>query len=425
MEERLLHHAWMHTLFNVQDLHTTQGEPIQIIDRGRYNEHEGPDFLESTVQIGTMRWHGAVEIHTKASDWLLHGHDSNPHYKNVILHVCYEEDKIIENGHQGQRMPTLELKDRIPFHVYSNYEKLNNLHEIPCHGQLHEVVDSLRWASWSDRLLAERLSTKSERIQYILERNSNNWGRTFFIWLAYGFGLKQNAENMMRLAEHIPEKYFSRYVHDDDIIHAMCYGAGYLLHTTFQDDWPSHLQQLFTFLQKKHTWLTPQIIQWSRGRMRPVSFPKRRISQFINVYSRHSDLLSTILEQDDVQVVKNKIQGTAHAYWATHSNWDVPSKTLPISMGNDFVLRIILNVCAPFLYYYGQRTQTPRYCERAIAWLQDLPKENNAVTRRFAQEGLTASHAADTQALYHLMQSYCYEHRCLDCAFGYRLIRKQ
>src|SRR5258708_15686316 len=41
---------------------------------------------------------GDVEIDLKANGWRAHGHDKNPNFKNVLLHVIWEETKPVESA---------------------------------------------------------------------------------------------------------------------------------------------------------------------------------------------------------------------------------------------------------------------------------------------------------------------------------------
>ena len=51
MTERLLQYIWQFQYFNRQELVTVQGDPLQIIQQGKYNTHQGPDFLEAKIKI--------------------------------------------------------------------------------------------------------------------------------------------------------------------------------------------------------------------------------------------------------------------------------------------------------------------------------------------------------------------------------------
>ena len=72
MREDFLHYVWRMKRLRLDDLQTTQGESIQILDFGRHNTHAGPDFLEARIRIGDTQWAGNVEMHLQASEWLTH-----------------------------------------------------------------------------------------------------------------------------------------------------------------------------------------------------------------------------------------------------------------------------------------------------------------------------------------------------------------
>lgn len=84
MNEALLQFIWQHSLYTLTGLQTTDGEPLTIIHSGRMNRDAGPDFLEAKVKVGDTILVGNVEIHTRSSNWLKHGHQGDPAYKNQI-----------------------------------------------------------------------------------------------------------------------------------------------------------------------------------------------------------------------------------------------------------------------------------------------------------------------------------------------------
>ena len=85
--EQLLHYVWKHKIFPLSLLQTTSGRPVEVIDPGLPNMNAGPDFFNAKLKIDGTLWVGNVEVHTQASDWLLHRHDRDKAYDTVILHV--------------------------------------------------------------------------------------------------------------------------------------------------------------------------------------------------------------------------------------------------------------------------------------------------------------------------------------------------
>ncbi|MEM6726807.1 MAG: DUF2851 family protein, partial [Bacteroidota bacterium] len=132
MQEAFIHYVWRYQKFNAQQLGTTSGEPLVIFNPGHPHQDEGPDFRNARLRIGTTLWAGNVELHVKASDWMQHKHEQDPNYDSVILHVVYEADRPIYRQN-GEPIPTLELKNRIPGKLAANYQWiLSSRHWIPC-----------------------------------------------------------------------------------------------------------------------------------------------------------------------------------------------------------------------------------------------------------------------------------------------------
>ena len=76
-------------------LQTTSGRPVEVIDPGLPNMNAGPDFFNAKLKIDGTLWVGNVEVHTQASDWLLHRHDRDKAYDTVILHVVGEIEIVM------------------------------------------------------------------------------------------------------------------------------------------------------------------------------------------------------------------------------------------------------------------------------------------------------------------------------------------
>ncbi len=80
----------------------------------------GPIFLMHNLSIGTQIWAGNVEIHVKSSDWYVHHHETDTAYDSVILHVVWEHNMEIYRK-DNTPIPTLELKNYVLPHTYTNY----------------------------------------------------------------------------------------------------------------------------------------------------------------------------------------------------------------------------------------------------------------------------------------------------------------
>ena len=99
LTERHLQAIWYDGSLRPQNMRTTSGARITVIDPGEWNLEAGPDFLRATLEIGGMRLEGDVEVHLRPCDWRTHGHDQDSRYSNVVAHVTWY------GGVQGEGLP--------------------------------------------------------------------------------------------------------------------------------------------------------------------------------------------------------------------------------------------------------------------------------------------------------------------------------
>ena len=123
MQESFLHFLWGSRRFIAQNLCTTDYQFVEIHQVGEYNRDAGPDFFNARISLEDTLWAGNIEIHIRSSEWLKHGHQHDPAYDNVVLHVVYEEDAPVFRSN-GTRIPCLELKGRVPRDIWVNYHFL-------------------------------------------------------------------------------------------------------------------------------------------------------------------------------------------------------------------------------------------------------------------------------------------------------------
>lgn len=63
------------------------GKRLKVRKPGIWNRGAGPDFREAIIELDDEVRIGDIEIHLYREDWWRHGHDSDPSYNEVILHV--------------------------------------------------------------------------------------------------------------------------------------------------------------------------------------------------------------------------------------------------------------------------------------------------------------------------------------------------
>ena len=184
MIEKYLHYLWDKKLIPFHKLEFLNFESVKILDYGTYNQFEsGPDFFNASIQLDQLKWYGNVEMHIRSSDWLRHNHHKDEAYNNVILHVVYENDLLINQF--GFEIPTIELKNIIDWNHFNNYQNQSQkANKILCGSQFNSVTNIHR-INFLEQSLYSRLNRKTSN--HTLKDESTFvpyffyfiWGRNF------------------------------------------------------------------------------------------------------------------------------------------------------------------------------------------------------------------------------------------------------
>ena len=294
---------------------------------------------------------------------------------------------------------------------------MHNEYWIPCQHLFHKASKITR-NLWLDRLLVERLESKTDEINRCLELNLHNWEETFYQFLARNFGVKVNAEPFEQLAKSIPLLTLSKHKSSLFQLEALLFGQAGLLEKAFQEEYPKKLQKEYHFLKQKHN-LTPiKAESWKLMRLRPANFPTIRIAQFATLIYQSVHLFSKILAAKNVKEIENMFEIKISNYWQTHYVFDKVSIKRNKSFGKGAIHLLIINTIAPFLFLYGKAKDNDKFKEKALALLEELKPEQNHIIEEWKNLGLVPESAYQTQALLQLKNNYCNAKRCLECAIG-------
>lgn len=429
MKEKFLYYLWENRLID-KALQTTEGEQVEVVTTGFRNTNSGPDFLEAKIQIGDKLWAGHVEIHVKTSDWNRHHHESDKAYNNVILHVVYENDTKVND------IPTTELKGRFDATLFANYQRfVGSKTWIPCANSITKVPPFTR-LSWLDRMAVERLENKSENVNKILSANQFDWDDALYKLLMRYFGLKVNNEAFEYLANILPFKTLLKHADNLLQLEAMLFGCAGFLETKFNEEYPQLLQREFAVMKAKFNLLTMPAERWKFMRMRPINFPTIRLAQLAWMIHNNGPMFSKIRESKNIVEAKALFDVEASGYWETHYRFNqrLPNHPDPLNTGNQNTYKpkhlgdttadvLIINAIVPLLFCYGKLHKDESHCDKALQFLEETEAENNTIIRHFAQCGIAAENAMQSQALLHLYSTYCKQKRCLECRIGHVLLR--
>jgi hypothetical protein len=424
MKEEFLHYLWKHRLYDVENLFDTDLNKISVIHPGEYNRDSGPDFFNSRISIAGTVWAGNVEIHTLSSHFDLHGHQYDPAFNNVILHVVAENDKRVFNE-KGEEVPTARMQ--FDPALYEKYLSLvNNPYIIACQDGLKQI-DSIIIRHWLNSLVIERFESKSELILEIFSKTSNDWEETFYRLLSRYFGFRVNAEPFEMLATALPFRIIRKHADNRFQIEALLFGtAGMLDEGLFKealsDSYYRDLLKEYKILSAKyslqpiHGWI------WKFSKLRPANFPSVRISQLAAMLSTSGGLFSKVIEASDIKQLKGLFEVSASDYWDDHFIFGKKSRKMQKNTGSQATDILLINAVIPAIFVYGMSRDRQDICERAFNFLENISAEENIIIKEWESAGIEAESAFYSQALIQLRNEYCKKRKCLDCRIGNKMI---
>ena len=401
-----MHYIWEKCLWAGFDQQTTDGRTVEILSVGEHNRDAGPDYSHARVRIDGKEWVGNIEIHVQSSDWTKHRHHLDKAYDNVILHVVRTADKPVWNA-KGELVPQCELrypsdKDYLSGLFASAQQMDSAVGRIGCAEQLiHEP--GLITDGWRKTLLYKRLECKRASIMRLLEITKGSWEHALYISLARNFGFHTNSVPFEELAINTPLSYLQKHRNSLFQLTAILMGqAGFLTNGRVNELEDERLAKEYHFMQAKFG-LTPMDASvWKHSKIHPQNSPELRIRQFAQLIYQSENLLSKILDTNDLKELVKLFEID--------------------KLGKSSIDILLINTVIPYKYAYAKHRNSSF---DALALMEHIAPENNTIVRQWRVLGQEIKNAADTQALLHLYQNYCQHHECINCEVGYKIFENR
>lgn len=421
MQEEYLHYLWRLKRLPLNNLTLTDGRKVEIVNTGWYNLDSGPDFFNGTVVIDGIQWSGNIEIHVKSSDWYLHKHQFDKAYDNVILHVVLNNDKeVLVNG---QKIPALELKDKIDENHYQKFHSMSNrTDEIPC-AQALKKVDQTSVQQQINVALFQRMERKGLELIDYLKDDLHDKKRAFFIALFQSYGGRVNKLPMIELAQIIPLDIIAREKWDLNRLESLLFGCAGLLNIDPEDEYVNTLLQQWKVLKSKYQLEEMNPVSWKFSGMRPFSFPTFRLAQ-LSALLFYWDISfeRSIKNKNILSELQNAADKPISEYWKNHFRFNVFSKKHSSRISRSSFNLILINGVVPYLIYLQHLKNDFEYSDTALNILESIKSEKNNIIKNWTDFGVNPKNAAESQGLIELKNEFCNFKKCLSCKVGHKIL---
>ena len=437
--EQLLQAIWQQQRLLREQLRTLDGKTVRVLHPGFKNHEAGPDFRNAMVQIGGDAVKaGDVEVDLQPNGWRAHGHDTNPTFKKVVLHVIWEGERPVAEG-----LPVLALRGRLdaPLAELGAALGRDSLRSLPedMQGQCCAPLRALPQDSLTDLLhqaARVRLETKASQIH--ARARHVGWEQALWEGLFRALGYKQNAWPMQNLAESRAHWFSAsctvmecqaRVLGISGLLPAELprgqMGANKYLRTIW-DQWWREREQFAEFILPRSV--------WRFNSLRPANHPQRRLALAAH-WLASGELVSRLeawftSEQPDRQLVDSLskvLRIERDDFWSWHFTFRSARLPKPQPMlGMTRATDIAINVILPWFWIRameGKNEKLRQVAEhRFFAW---PGAEDNAPLKLARQRLLGGAKAnvlrgaAAQQGLLQILRDYC-EHSnaiCQDCKF--------
>ena len=378
LPERLVARLWRNR-DRRRTLHTQDGRRVRVLYPGRPNGGPGPDFRDAVVQIeGSPPVRGDVEVHRQVAGWNQHGHQQDPRYSNVVLHVVQRSTREATTYRQdGHTVPVTELDS-----LDSGRQPLQ---EATRERNVDAPFSHLqRWRSLSREQLGQLLAQAGEQ-RFLISSTAfqaslgqEDAEELLYRGLLEALGYSRNREPFRELAQHLPWRMVRDTVRAVPrrsrvlaIRHLLLSAAG------LPGETPALTEEaLSSQWDPKSLHITPmEPSAWCFAGVRPVNQPRRRMEGA-------AALLANYL---DTGLLPGFLPLVREASVAALSNALTAVEGQVTLIGNGRALDIAVNVVLPLLHAWGLLRGDRALASSCIHLYRKAPRlAENEITREMA-----------------------------------------
>ena len=437
--ERLLQQIWRHQRVRPEPLTTLDGQPVRVLHPGFWNREAGPDFRRAVIQLGDdLPRTGDVEVDLHPGAWRGHGHDRNPAFGHVILHVVWDAD-----DRPPCVLPTLTLCSRLdaPLDQLASLLGFDAPPPPQLPGQCAGPLGGLPETEMSELLRQAALVRLQQKAAAFEARaREAGWEQALWEGLFAALGYKHNTWPLRRLAERLPQLISSPTKPDPFHWQARLLGVGGLLPaelTRVQAGTDAHLRRLWDIWWREREQfadLTLPRTTWHLAGVRPANHPQRRLALAAH-WLAWGDLPARLeqwftasfpagaLEDALLEVLRVERDD----FWAWHWTLRSPRLARPKPLlGAPRATDLAVNIILPWLWMRAVAGANDRLRQEAEQRYLGWPRAEDNATLRLARQRLLGGDrrgrsrtAAQQQGLLQIVRDFC-EHSdalCANCQF--------
>ncbi len=217
VRERIVRCIWFDQSLATDRLRCDDGQKLRVLSPGWWNLESGPDFRNAALRIGHAGVvKGDIEVHLQASLWHTHGHDADPTYNSVVLHVALWNDtgrsSVATAGGATVPQITLEPYLRTPLAELTDmvdadeYPEAGGASAGRCNALLAEGKVTLEWLEqFLGHAGDQRVADKARRLAgRAASGAAGDDDQLLYEAIAEGLGYKRNGAPALELARRLP-----------------------------------------------------------------------------------------------------------------------------------------------------------------------------------------------------------------------------
>ncbi len=422
--EKFLQVFWNEQRFH-GGLALTDGRSLEVLNPGTWNVEPGPDFRNAALRISGEAVRGDVEVHRSPADWRRHGHDGDPAYGNVVLHVLWNVPAGQPPAAAGEP-PRFELAPHLdrPWHDLARelqatvYPYARRVAPGACAFHLAGREDATL-----KRLLAAagtaRFLDKAERIGQ--QGLASGFDQALYGEVFAALGYKVNRDAMRRVAETLPAAEFAR-IPDRTGREAALLGVAGLLpdasRESVRPDWRPHLAGWWDAWWRLG--LVEADVEWAQAPLRPANRPERRLLAGLawmekTAFTPGRSCLALAHGAADGRELLRRLWD-AFRLSGRWGGGDTGPVNAPQLLGHSRAGDILANAALPFLYAASRHLGDEAAAARALDAFLLLPRLQS--NRRLAEAAHrllvppsrirdVVTRAAEQQGLLEIQRAFC------------------